>query len=368
MARKRQDRAAEARAALQKIPQPDANVFLQLGLLSLREQQPARAGQEFAQAWQLDPTSYAAGYNLLVTRLGLGQVEACASLIPQVVELAADPGERHLLQFLEALLRSCQNASEEKGDRSLDSSRPVPFSSANGSHTLDPVLLEPAGRGEQRLLKIVRGIGQLDVTYTLLRTLLAARPDSPAVQEAYVEAGIVKAKAFMDRCAWTEADRLLTALAQRKGVARPTQAALLNLLGVCACMCQDFEGGVRNFKAALKLAGTDGRLEQNLALAYEWHGDLPQADPHWNRYFELIDRRLPAPPGDRTYLESLAFEALTRLATCYSEKERWSTALVYLERAHGLRPDDADTVERLFHLYNHAKCPDDARRTLGISA
>src|SRR5256885_11824573 len=48
MAYKRQGRAAEARAALQKIPQPDANVFLQIGLLSLREQQPAQAAQEFA--------------------------------------------------------------------------------------------------------------------------------------------------------------------------------------------------------------------------------------------------------------------------------------------------------------------------------
>ena len=55
-------------------------------------------------------------------------------------------------QLLEALLRSCQNASEEKGDRSLGSSGPVPFSSANGSHTLDPRLLDlPAD--EQRLLK-----------------------------------------------------------------------------------------------------------------------------------------------------------------------------------------------------------------------
>ena len=60
---------------------------------------------------------------------------------------------------------------------------------------------------------------------------------------------------------------------------------------------------------------------------------------------DLIDRRLPTPPGDPSYLESLAFEALTRLATCYSDKERWSSALVYLERAHALRPDDADTVE-----------------------
>src|SRR5712691_131844 len=105
MACKRQGRLAEARAALQKIAQPDANVLLQLGLLSLREQQPAQASQEFARAWQLDPASYDAGYNLLVTRLGLGQVDACVSLIPEVIELAADPNERHLLQLLQALLR-----------------------------------------------------------------------------------------------------------------------------------------------------------------------------------------------------------------------------------------------------------------------
>src|SRR6267142_977779 len=108
MAYKRQGRAAEARAALLKIAQPDANVFLQIGLLSLRDQQPAQGAQEFARAWQMDPTSYEAGYNLLVTRLALGQVDTCVNLLPQVIELAADPDERHLLQLLQALLRSCQ--------------------------------------------------------------------------------------------------------------------------------------------------------------------------------------------------------------------------------------------------------------------
>src|SRR5207245_769390 len=53
-----------------------------------------------------------------------------------------------------------------------------------------------------------------------------------------------------------------------------------------------------------------------------------------------------------------------RLATRYSEKEKWSSALGYVQRAQRLRPEDFDTLERLFHLYNQAKRPQEARRTL----
>src|SRR5262249_18049377 len=48
----------------------------------------------------------------------------------------------------------------------------------------------------------------------------------------------------------------------------------------------------------------------------------------------------------------------------YSEKEKWTSALAYIQRAQRLRPGDSDVLERLFHLYNHAKRPGDARRTL----
>src|SRR5262245_1487764 len=65
MAHKHQGKTAEARAALRKIARPDANVFLQMGLLSLQENQPAQAEQEFARAWEADGQSFAACYNLL---------------------------------------------------------------------------------------------------------------------------------------------------------------------------------------------------------------------------------------------------------------------------------------------------------------
>ena len=43
LAHKRQGKTAEARAALRKITRPDANIFLQMGLLSLRDNQLAQA-------------------------------------------------------------------------------------------------------------------------------------------------------------------------------------------------------------------------------------------------------------------------------------------------------------------------------------
>ncbi len=36
-------------------------------------------------------------------------------------------------------------------------------------------------------------------------------------------------------------------------------------------------------------------LHQNIALTHELQGDLSQADPHWNRYFDLLDDQVPAP-------------------------------------------------------------------------
>jgi Flp pilus assembly protein TadD len=211
---------------------------------------------------------------------------------------------------------------------------------------------------------VVRSLGQLDTVHTLLKALADARPRSGPVREAYLEAVLVKGKELMDRCAWTEAELLLRPLARDRSPSRPTQIALLNLLGCCACLTHDFDGAVRNFSAALKLAPGDPRLHQNLALTYELQNDLAAADPHWNRYFDLLGNQVPAPPDVPHYLELLAYESLSRLATKYTEKEKWAGALGYVQRAAQLRPNDPETLERLFHLFNQAKRAGDARRVL----
>jgi Flp pilus assembly protein TadD len=356
MAHKRQGKTAEARAALRKIARPDANVLLQLGLLSLQERQLAQAEEEFASAWQMDPACYPAGHNLLMTRLAQGRIDECTTLVPALLAQVADPEERRFLTALQALLQAVHRSQRSDAD-----APDTPLETAAS-------LLDLTPDDEQRLLKLARGLGDLDTAHALLRSLASAHPRSPALQEAYLEVVLAKARDLLDRCRWSEAERLLGHLVRDRTAlmvgSRATQAAAFNLLGCCALLNQDFQASVRHFAAALKLTGNDARLHQNAALAFELQEQLPQAEPHWNRYLDLLDCRTPTPPGQSDYVEQLTYEALCRLAGKFSEKERWQSALTYVQRAHRLRPRDADTLERLFHLYNHAKRPQDARRAL----
>jgi Flp pilus assembly protein TadD len=346
MAHKRQGKTNDARSALRKIQKPDANVLLQLGLLSLQENNLAQAEAELLQAWLVDGASYEICYNLLLTQLTLGRMDDCLDLLPKAIDLASQnpsngQDERRFLTVLQSLLRTCN----ERG-------RP------------DPLLTELSPADEQRLLQVIRSLGQLDTVHTLLKALSDARPRSPAVRDAHVECVVVKAKTLMDRCHWTEAELLLRPMAAVSSVGRPTQVALFNLLGVCACLTQDFDGATRHFNAALKYSPSDPRLHQNLALTYEFKGELSQADPHWNRYFDLLDKRVPGPADIPNYLEAVGCESMVRLANSYAEKEKWSSAVTYMQRAQRMRPRDGDLMERIFHFYNSAKRPQDARKAL----
>src|SRR5262245_59607837 len=142
LAYKRQGKVTEARNALRKVQKPDANVILQMGLLSLEENHLAQAEEEFARAWSLDPNSFEICYNLLLTQLTLGKADDCLELTPRAIELLdqrGSPGghlveDRRFLQVLGALLRTCQK----------------------GSNRPDPLLAELTPNDEQRLLKVVR--------------------------------------------------------------------------------------------------------------------------------------------------------------------------------------------------------------------
>jgi tetratricopeptide (TPR) repeat protein len=344
LAYKRQGKTADARQALRRIARPDANVLLQLGLLSLQEQQLAQAEQELARAWEADPACYEACYNLLLTRLTLGQFEACSGLFPKAVALAPSADERRFLGILQSLCATSQSAVTEPG--------------------LDPLLQDMTDADEARLLQFARSLGQLDTVLALLRALAVTRGHSPAVQAAYAEAVLVQARQLLDQAQWGEAARLLAPLARERRAPRELLVALFNLLGCCACMNQDFDEAVHHFTTAVQLDANEPRLHQNLALSHEFQGDLREAEPHWNRYFDLLDGRVPRPPGQANYAERLAFEGLNRMVALYADKERWPAALGYAQRALRLRPDDADLLERIFHLHHQLKRPDEARRTL----
>ncbi len=324
MAHKRQGKTLEARNALRKIKNPSADVLAQMSLLSLMEGNASQAEGELERAWELDKDSYEICYNLLLAQLTLAKVESCVLLIPRALELL----EKDTLNF------SDNKVHEERRFllllRALLVARQQPEIT---DYRFDPLLSELTLAEEQRLLKVIRGLGQLDIVHTLLQMLAQARPRSVPVREAYVESVLVKAKDAMDRCNWTEADFLLRPLAGERGVSRANLTTLFNLLGCCACLTQDFVGAVRYFNSALKLSPNDARLHQNAALTLEFSGDLAEAEPHWSRYFESITPKLPVPPGLPNYLDNLAYEGFCRLAVRYTEREKWTLALSYMQRA-----------------------------------
>src|SRR5262249_7564617 len=83
------------------------------------------------------------------------------------------------------------------------------------------------------------------------------------------------------------------------------------------------------------------------------------------RFLELLDTvTLSVPLEYPDYLESLQFETLVRVGGLFAAKEKWNSVVNYLQRAHRLRPKDADVLERLFHVYNHAQQPANARKAL----
>jgi tetratricopeptide (TPR) repeat protein len=344
LAHKRQGAARAARAALEPIAGPDAHVYLQRGLLALQEKHLTAAEQEFARALELDPALYEAGYNLVLTRLSLGRTDAAAALIPQVMERAPFTDDRPFFQQLLALLRSGP--------------------SGNGAAHADLTLAAMAGAEEQRLLEVVCGLGHLETAGNLLRALADALPDSPAVREAHTEAVLVGARPFLDRCDWAAAERLLKSVDEHRIADRAVLTAYLNLRGCCACLLQDADVGAHYFRTAVRKVLNDPRLQQNLALAHEWQGQHELAEPHWNLYLNLLDRRIPAPPGQPDYVERLTYEGLSRLATAFAERQQWGSAVDYGQRAQRLRPDDPAALERLFTLYNQAGRADDARRVL----
>ncbi len=363
-------RTADARHLLSKIADPDANVLLQRGLLAFADKDYPQAAAEFARAWEKEARSYAAGYNLMLAQLCQGQLESCVELFERLVPLAPSPSEQRFLGLVRSLLTQPATAAA-----------PADQEHVLGSLTDDE---------EERLLGLVVGLNQFEVVYRLLTKLVAARPRSDAAYKAYVSAALVQGKEFVDRCQWSEAATLLAPLKRRleSGSIKVDAfdlISLYNLLGTCACMEQDFERGLGYFRQGKEVFAKDfvasgpadkaqryvnsqsvylgAWLEQNMALACEWMGRLEQAETHWNKYFDFLEHYFPRslPPD---YLQNLAFEGMSRLADLFSRKERWGSAVHFLQRAHKVRPSDYETMERLFHLYNQLKRTDDARKLL----
>ena len=93
-------------------------------------------------------------------------------------------------------------------------------------------------------------------------------------------------------------------------ISREAQVALFNLLGCCACLTHDFDGALRHFQAAHKLAPNDARLNQNLALiaapnALGMGSELGSTEAWRDRWFHTGDRVVRQPDGYFRFVDRL---------------------------------------------------------------
>jgi len=330
---RKQDRLPEARDVLRRVSPPPVPILMQMALAALQDHQLTQAEEILVQIRQMEPGDLATALNLFWTRLSLGQKDAAQEMLPGILDLVTAPEQRRLLQQLQVLLK--------------------------GGAAVTPALIDLTAEEEQRIIKLLFSLGRLETTVPLLCQLGAARSQSQPAREAQLLAMLRLGKQRFDRGDWLGAERWLSPLAK----AQP-KAAVRNLLGCIACMMQDFASGILHLQEALRLAGDDPRIHQNLALAFTWQGDPAEADLCWGRYLGTMEKRLPRPPGFIDYREQLRFQLLKYLGNQKYEAEKWPEALAYLEEAQKLQPENLELSERLFLLYVQAGQRAEARKLL----
>jgi tetratricopeptide (TPR) repeat protein len=264
-----QGRFEDARETLDRLPVGDAWASLQRGLSRLAEGQLVPAETAFADAVRHDADNAAALVNLLLCRLSLGRYELARNLLPRAADVAPTP------QWQRLLGRLCQLAADP------------------------PTATDWTAEDDRNVVQFLHDLGRFDVVENLADRLIAARPRSPVVQALRFELIPLRAKDRIDRGDAPEALRLLAPEAEEG------PRLVRHLLGLAACLRQDFGRAVRHWAAALPAEGDDPRIQQNLALARGWQGDCGRSTGHWRRFLEHHEL-LPQPPGVTNYYQRIA--------------------------------------------------------------
>lgn len=252
---------------------------LERGLLALADGHLLAAEKEFAAALDHDPASLPATINLAFTSLSLGRLADAVPLLARATAIASVPSQARLLKVLHHL------AADGAAD--------------GAAWTIDD---------DRAVVSSLRSIGRLDSVGPMFDRLVAIRGQSPVVKQALAELVPLRAKDLLDRGDPAAARALLD---RHAGPYAP--ALVRNLLGICACLYQDFPRAVRNFQNALPPVGDDARVQQNLALARGWAGDAERSVAHWRRFLELQSTQMPKPPGAIDYHHQIAELVMERL-------------------------------------------------------
>ena len=370
LAYKHLGRFAEARQTLGKIAHPDADVFLQRGLLAFQAREFASAAEDFQAALTRDPSSYPAAYNLFLARVWDNKIDLARNALAAAQNLSTSPDDKRFLGLVLTLLHLLPG-----GASSADAGQVI--ASLNDDE-------------ERRILELFTGLGRFEVAYPVLSRLVASRPSSSRAFGEFFAAVLVQAKQFLDKNQWEEAKILLAPIRRRIEQYRTSLdpmllIALYQMLGVSAAMLQDFDQAALWFRLALEICtqqpgavpGSQAEerffsahgvsqiaaIEQNLALVHEWLERPGEAAQHWLRYLDALEKNFAnSKPSD--YLQRLAFECVHRMAEQAQKAEQWSDALERFQRAHRYRPTDYDTLEKLFNLYSQLRRPEEARKVL----
>ena len=369
-----------------KIANPDANVLLQRGVLAFADRDFLQAGQEFAQAWDMEPTSYPAAYNLMLARLCQGQKEECGrahsendpagaghpgAAFPRTVAHPAgarndakgrgkpDRGhpskteEHYLLGF--DVGRMKKPASSTFWAASGPSTWSIRFSvnwCRSGPTARRPTALTSAPPWSRASCSWTASSG---------RRPIRCWPPSPAGW-ASPELQHRHSSAKIDNMSLDRAPRHARHLLVHAPGFRARRLVFPGRPG-----CFPPRADVRPAEPSGTSTARASTKEPGSSKTWRWptNGKASSTRPSstgtaisitWNITFQS------SRPAD--YLPKLAFEGMSRLADLFTKKEKWTTALGFLQRAHRVRPGDSDTLERLFHLYTQLKKPDEAKRIL----
>lgn len=357
-------RTADACKLLTAIQPRDANTSLQLGILAFREQDYQQAEQYFAQAATQAPQNHAAQYNRFLCLLFQGKLAECCRLLPRLIHAAQSHEEKRFLQILDALISTAE----------IDDDGPIPVPGEQDEDIPsawlaepEPILRSMTSGEEAAVLQVLHTIPDPAAAYPLLDRLARARSNSPEVQKACLELVLVQAKRFADRFQWRQADQLLAPLSrliENSDTALPRRrvAAFWNLQGCCAALLQDYRRAIRCFAAAIRWRDRDPGLRQNLALAYEWQGRFDEAEIQWEGYFDLLLEGEHL--GTATPPLELAYQGMLRVADVAIARERWHSAIRFLQRARQLRPHNVEILERLFTVFRQLHRLHDCRLIL----
>jgi len=195
LAYKHLGRTGEARQLLTRLTHPDANVFIQRGLLAFKEKEFGVAADDFQAALTSDPANFTAAYNLFLTRLWDNKIDLARAALATAQSLAPSAGEKRFLDLLFVLLHQLPGGSAP------------PEAMATLATISDDE--------ERRLLELFISLGRFEVAYPLLSRLVASRPTSTQAFREFFGAVLVQAKQFLDRNQWEEAKILLAPVRRR---------------------------------------------------------------------------------------------------------------------------------------------------------